>query len=116
MRSPTAFPFEAAGDICMPCIPCAMDDRVGEGSPAGRAGLLAVQPQAPSMRALTRIHAATGTRLLIEAAAGIRPERAARVPPVTVARVLIKVLITVILPGQWLTARLMALRASTPRC
>ena len=81
-----------------------MDDRVGEGSPAGRAGLPAVQPQAPSTRALIKIHAGTGTRPLIGAAARIRPERAARVPTVTVARVPIKALITVILPGQWLPA------------
>jgi hypothetical protein len=57
----------------MPCIPCAMDDRVGEGSPAGRAELLVVQPQAPSTRVLIKIHAGTGTRPLTGAAACIRP-------------------------------------------
>ena len=91
MRSPTAVAFWAAGAICMPG---AIDDRVGEGSAAaGRAGWLAVQPQVPSRRAPATIHAR------------IRPERARRVLPVTVARVPVEVLLTVILPGQWLTAR-----------
>ena len=57
---------------------------------AGRAGLLAVQPQAPSTRA----------PITIGAAVRIWPERAAQVPPLTVARVPIRVLITVILPGR----------------
>jgi len=100
MRSSTAFPFGAAGDIC---IPCAVDDPVGEGSAAGRAGWLAVQPQAPSRRALTKIHPAPGTRPLIGAATRIRPERAARVPPMPLARVPIEVRLNVILPWQRLT-------------
>ncbi len=79
----------------MPFMPVAADDRVAEGEAAGRVGLPAVQPQAPSMRAGITIHAATGVR--------IWPERAAQVPSVTAARVPIKVLITVILPGHWLT-------------
>src|SRR5438270_14019403 len=91
MRSPTGVAFWAAGAICMPG---AIDDWEGEGSPAaGRAGWLAVQPPAPSTRAPATIHTC------------IRPERAARVPPVPLARVPIEVVLTVILPGQWLTAR-----------
>ena len=79
----------------MPFMPSAADDRVAGGGEAGRAGLLAVQPQAPSTRA----------PITIGAAVRIWPERAAQVPPLTVARVPIRVRITVILPGQWLTAR-----------
>src|SRR5438477_388008 len=76
------------------CLPGAIDDWEGEGSPAaGRAGWLAVQPPAPSTRAPATIHTC------------MRPERAARVPPVPLARVPIEVVLTVILPGQWLTAR-----------
>src|SRR6476646_6415091 len=91
MRSPTAVAFWVAGAICMPG---AIDDRVGEGSPAaGRARRLAVQPQAPSTRAPATIHTY------------IRPERAARVPSVPLARVPIEVVVIVILPGHWLTAR-----------
>src|SRR6476646_11357922 len=98
MRSPTAVAFWAAGVICMPG---AIDDWEGEGSPAaGRAGWLAVQPQAPSRRALTKIHPAPGTRPLIGAATPIRPERAARVPPIPLVRVPIEVLFNVILPWQ----------------
>ena len=81
-------------------MPFAADDRVAEGGEAGRAGLLAVQPQAPSTRA----------PITIGAAVRIWPERAVQLPTVTVARVPIKVLITVILitvilQWQWLTAR-----------
>src|SRR5438477_8015305 len=90
MRRPAAVAFWGAGVICMPG---AIDDRAGEGSPAaGRAGWLAVQPQAPSTRAPTTIQAR------------MWPERAARVPPVPPARVPIEVLVTVILPWQRLTA------------
>src|SRR5689334_8484012 len=90
MRSPTAVAFWAAGVICMPG---AIDDWEGEGSPAaGRAGWLAVQPQVPSTRAPATIHAR------------IRPERAARVPPVPLVRIPIEVLVNVILPWQRLTA------------
>src|SRR5437763_6868879 len=73
----------------------AADDRVAGGVEAGRAGLLAVQPQAPSTRA----------PITIGAAVRIWPERVVQLPSVTVARVPIKVLITVILQWQWLTAR-----------
>ena len=101
MRSPTAVAFWAAGAICMPG---AIDDWEGEGSPAaGRAGWLAVQPHAPSTRAPAKIHPAPGTRPLIGAATRIRPERAARVPPVPLARVPIEVRLNVILPWQRLT-------------
>src|SRR6201986_3352198 len=73
----------------------AADDRAAGGVEAGRAGLRAVQPQAPS----------TSAPITIGAAVRIWPERLVQVPPVTVARVLIRVLITVILQWQWLTAR-----------
>src|SRR5436190_21144694 len=73
----------------------AADDRVAGGVAAGRAGLLAVQPQAPSTRA----------PITIGAAVRIWPERTAQMPSLTVARVPIRVLNTVILPGQWLSAR-----------
>ena len=95
VRSSTAGCFGACAAICMPFMPVAADDRVAEGEAAGRVGLPAVQPQAPSTRAGITIHAATGMR--------IWPERAAQVPSVTVARVPIKVLFIVILPGHWLT-------------
>jgi hypothetical protein len=91
MRSPTAVAFWAAGAICMPG---AIDDWEGEGSPAaGRAEWLAVQPQVPSTRVPATIHAR------------IWPERGARVPLVPLVRFPIEVAVTVILPGHWLTAR-----------
>jgi hypothetical protein len=83
-------------------MPSAADDRVAGGGEAGRAGLPAVHPQAPSTRA----------PITIGAAVRIWPERAAQVPLLTVARVPIKVLVTVILPGQWLTARRRTCRPS----
>src|SRR5690349_850004 len=76
-------------------MPSAADDRAAGGVEAGRAGLLAVQPQAPSTRA----------PITIGAAARIWAERTLQVPPVAVARVAISVLIPVILRWQWLTAR-----------
>jgi hypothetical protein len=79
----------------MPFMPSAADDRAAGGGEAGRAGLLAVQPQAPSTRA----------PITIGAAVRMWPERAAQVPPLTVARVPIRVVLTVILPGRWLTSR-----------
>jgi len=95
VRSSTVCCFGALEDICIPFIPSAADDRVAGGGEAGRGGLLAVQPQAPSTRAPIKIGATER----------IWPERAVPVPPVTVARVPIRVLITVTLPGQWLTSR-----------
>src|SRR5204862_7863353 len=95
VRSSTACRFGALEDICIPLMPSASDDRAAGGGEAGRGGLLAVQPQAPSTRA----------PITIGAAVRIWPERAAQAPRRTVARLPIRVLITVILPWQWLTSR-----------
>jgi hypothetical protein len=96
MRSSTACAVGAAAGICIPCIPRAAADRVGEACAAGRAGLLAVHPQAPSTRAPAKIHA-PGTRPLIGPPTPIRTKRVGPMPSLTLTRILL----TVILPGPY---------------
>src|SRR6185437_1514815 len=105
VRSSTGCFFGSRGDSCVLCIAIDgeewADGEAGvDGLESGRAGLLVAQPQVPSTSALIEAQAARRTRPLIGVLA-----RSARTGTAMYLVTVARVLINVILPGQWVQAR-----------